>query len=65
MISTVGLFTLCLYLRLSGMIVAAAIFMKYTGYKNVGIWAWHLISFSDKPPKNFSKFPLVFKEDAS
>ena len=36
-----------------------------TGYENVGIWAWHLISFVDKPPKNFSKFPLVFKEDAS
>ena len=35
-----------------------------TGYENVGIWAWHLISFADKPPKNFSKFPLVFKEDA-
>lgn len=36
-----------------------------TGYENVGIWAWHLLSFADKPPKNFSKFPLVFKEDAS
>ena len=35
-----------------------------TGYENVGIWAWHLISFVDKPPKNFSKFLLVFKEDA-
>ena len=36
-----------------------------TGYENVGIWAWHLISFVDKPPKNFSQFQLVFKEDAS
>jgi len=35
-----------------------------TGYENVGIWAWHLISFVDKPPKDFAKFPLVFKEDA-
>ena len=34
------------------------------GYENVGIWAWHLISFVDKPPKDFAKFPLVFKEDA-
>ena len=34
-----------------------------TGYENVGIWSWHLISFVDKPPKNFSKFSLVFKED--
>ena len=33
------------------------------GYENVGIWAWHLISFVDKPPKDFAKFPLVFKED--
>ena len=35
-----------------------------TGYENVGIWAWHLISFVDKPSKNFSKFLFVFKEDA-
>ena len=35
-----------------------------TGYDNVGIWAWQLLSFEDKPPKGFSKFPLVFKEDA-
>lgn len=35
-----------------------------TGYENVGIWAWQLLSFVDKPPKGFSKFPLVFKEDA-
>ena len=35
-----------------------------TGYENVGIWAWHLISIDDKPPKDFSEFPLMFKEDA-
>ena len=35
-----------------------------TGYENVGIWAWQLLSFVDKPPKGFSKFELVFKEDA-
>ena len=35
-----------------------------TGYENVGIWAWHLLSIEDKPPKAFSKFYLVFKEDA-
>ena len=35
-----------------------------TGFEKVGLWAWQLISFADKPPKNFSKFPLVFKEDA-
>ena len=36
-----------------------------TGYENVGIWAWHLLSFADKPPKDFSKIRIVFKEDAS
>ena len=35
-----------------------------TGYEQVGLWAWQLLSFADKPPKGFSKFPLVFKEDA-
>lgn len=35
-----------------------------TGFENVGLWAWQLISFADKPPKDFSKFLLVFKEDA-
>ena len=35
-----------------------------TGYEFVGIWAWQLLSFSDKYPKDFSKFKLVFKEDA-
>lgn len=35
-----------------------------TGYENVGIWAWQLLSFVDKAPKDFSKFNLVFKEDA-
>ena len=35
-----------------------------TGFDNVGIWAWQLLSFVDKPPKDFWKFPLVFKEDA-
>ena len=35
-----------------------------TGYENVGIWAWQLLSIEDKSPKGFSKFPLVFKEDA-
>ena len=35
-----------------------------TGFDCVGIWAWQLLSFADKPPKNFSQFPLMFKEDA-
>ena len=35
-----------------------------TGFENVGLWAWQLISFADKPTKDFTKFPLVFKEDA-
>ena len=35
-----------------------------TGFENVGIWAWQLLSFVDNPPKGFSKFPLMFKEDA-
>lgn len=35
-----------------------------TGFDNVGIWAWQLLSFVDKTPKDFSKFNLVFKEDA-
>lgn len=35
-----------------------------TGYEFVGIWAWQLLSFVDNPPKGFSNFPLVFKEDA-
>lgn len=33
------------------------------GFKNVGIWAWHLISISDEVPKSFKKFDLVFKEE--
>ncbi len=35
----------------------------HTGYDFVGIWAWNLISISDKVPKSFKKFNLVFKED--
>ena len=35
-----------------------------SGFENVGLWAWQLLSFTDKPPNNFSQFPLVFKEDA-
>ena len=35
-----------------------------TGYENVGIWAWHLISIENTTPKDFAKFLLVFKEDA-
>ena len=35
-----------------------------TGYENVGIWAWHLLSFADKSPKDFSKIRIVFKEDS-
>ncbi|MBR2734468.1 MAG: hypothetical protein IKD80_09560 [Selenomonadaceae bacterium] len=29
-----------------------------TGYENVGIWAWQLISIEDTPPKDFSKFNI-------
>ena len=32
------------------------------GYEFVGLWAWHLISISDKQPKSYKKFDLVFKE---
>ena len=35
-----------------------------TGYENVGIWAWQLLSFADKPTKDFSKICIVFKEDS-
>ena len=35
-----------------------------TGYENVGIWAWHLLSFADKSPEDFSKISIVFKEDS-
>ena len=35
-----------------------------TGFDFVGSWAWQLISIADKPSEDFSKFPLVFKEDA-
>ena len=35
-----------------------------TGYENVGMWAWQLISFADKPPNDFCKVKFVFKEDA-
>ena len=34
-----------------------------TGFENVGIWAWHLISIADKPPNDFSKVKFVFRED--
>ncbi|MBR6889211.1 MAG: hypothetical protein IKN16_12340 [Selenomonadaceae bacterium] len=33
-----------------------------TGYENVGIWAWQLISIEDTPPKDFSKFNIKFIE---
>ncbi|MBR6012264.1 MAG: hypothetical protein IK062_00600 [Selenomonadaceae bacterium] len=33
------------------------------GFKNVGIWAWNLISISDKVSKSFKKFDLVYKEE--
>ncbi len=36
-----------------------------TGFDFVGIWAWQLISFADRPPDNFAKFNLVFREDAT
>ena len=35
-----------------------------TGYENVGIWAWQLLSFADEPPKDFFKISIVFKEDS-
>ena len=35
------------------------------GYEKVGLWAWHLLSISDKPPKNYKKFDLIFKEERS
>ncbi len=33
-----------------------------TGFENVGIWAWQLISIEDKPPKDFSKTDIRFIE---
>ena len=36
-----------------------------TGFEFVGSWAWQLISFADRPPEDFAKFNLVFKEDAT
>lgn len=35
----------------------------YIGYKNVGIWAWNLLSISDIVPKNFKKLEVIFKEE--
>lgn len=32
------------------------------GYEYVGIWAWHLLSVTDKQPKKFAKFNLIFTE---
>ena len=32
------------------------------GAEFVGIWAWHLLSISDKHPKSYKKFNLIFKE---
>ena len=36
-----------------------------TGFEFVGSWAWQLISFADRPPDDFAKFNLVFREDAT
>ena len=33
-----------------------------TGFENVGIWAWHLISIADKSPASFSKIEIRFIE---
>ena len=32
------------------------------GYEYVGKWAWNLISISDKVPRGYKKFEVVFKE---
>ena len=32
------------------------------GFEFVGLWAWHLISISDTPPKSYKKIDLTFKE---
>ena len=32
------------------------------GFENVGIWAWHLLTISDAPAKDFTKLDLVFVE---
>lgn len=32
------------------------------GFENVGIWAWHLLTISDAPEKDFTKLDLVFVE---
>ena len=33
------------------------------GFKNVGIWAWCLISIAEKVPKGYRKIDVVFKEE--
>ena len=33
-----------------------------TGYENVGIWAWQLLSFADEPPDDFIKANICFIE---
>lgn len=32
------------------------------GYEFVGIWAWHLITITDKPPDKFKQLEIAFKE---
>ncbi|MBR0289847.1 MAG: hypothetical protein IJQ82_12800 [Selenomonadaceae bacterium] len=32
------------------------------GFEHVGIWAWHLLTISDAPEKDFTKLNLVFIE---
>ncbi len=32
------------------------------GFENVGIWAWHLLTISDAPEKDFTKLNLIFIE---
>ena len=32
------------------------------GYEFVGTWAWHLLAFLDKPPKDFRKVNISFRE---
>ena len=38
-------------------------FHKGVGYEHIGLWAWQLLAFLDRPPKDFSKADIRFIEE--
>ena len=38
-------------------------FHKGVGYDKIGLWAWQLLAFLDRPPKDFSKANIRFVEE--